>query len=278
MASYEDGDHIGTVDTSESSPSVMVVGEHSRRARPRDRSSSSNVINCETFTFNRSEVAVEVGSSDRRVFEDVPASTPRRRIKKTANRKLRSIPEFESPPSTLSETLLDRLHGELHFNENYCPTRVARDHERASNPPRGRYAMSPYIMKAGISLPLHPFFVEVLDALNIAPLQLSPNAWRCMVGILLFYTKCGLGTPSLQEFFYMFTLRPDPNHDDFFYLAPWAKHRGLPITNNISNAGDYKTRYFFVKDRQVNEVFISQVSFVVHIFPRISNSLFCVFH
>ena len=115
--------------------------------------------------------------------------------------------------------------------------------------------MSPYIMKAGISLPLHPFFVEVLDALNIAPLPLSPNAWRCMVGILLFYTECGLGTPSLQEFFYMFTLKPGPNHDGFFYFAPWFKHRGLPITNNVSNAGDYKTRYFFVKDRRVNGVF-----------------------
>lgn len=78
-----------------------------------------------------------------------------------------------------SNITLKRL-GEI--RERYCVLHyvemlVLEAHERPCYPRPGCVAVSEYLFKAGMRLPLHPFFRTVLRNFMLSPTQVLPNGW-----------------------------------------------------------------------------------------------------
>ena len=58
----------------------------------------------------------------------------------------------------------------------------------------------------GLRFPLHPFFKEVLDLLNVSIPELYPNAWGCFVAFLILCKVLAV-PPTLTTFRYIFRAR-----------------------------------------------------------------------
>ncbi|KAL6561108.1 hypothetical protein OROMI_016709 [Orobanche minor] len=85
---------------------------------------------------------------------------------------------------------------------------VPAPNERPDQPPRGMVAFSAMVMDAGLRLPL-PFAVShMLNAFNVAPLQLSAIAWLQAMGAITLYGSYRLYrnlTPSELIFLFKFS-------------------------------------------------------------------------
>lgn len=54
-------------------------------------------------------------------------------------------------------------------------------------------AISEYLFKAGMSLPSHPFFGELLRNFMLVPTQVLPNGWSQLVGSYFLWKEVSLG-------------------------------------------------------------------------------------
>ena len=84
----------------------------------------------------------------------------------------------------------------------------------------------------GLRFPLHPFFREVLDLLNISVPELYPNAWGCLVAFLILCKVLAV-PPTLIAFRYIFRARLCNSQSygcgwiTFTYLS-WAEDSSRP--------------------------------------------------
>ena len=77
--------------------------------------------------------------------------------------------------STLTSVKLANMLKSHHLSSDVMFI-IPKREDRASELPEGLVAFSYSIIKFGGALPLHPFFVKVLNYFELAPLQLSPNS------------------------------------------------------------------------------------------------------
>ncbi|XBI07756.1 hypothetical protein VPH35_135610 [Triticum aestivum] len=70
--------------------------------------------------------------------------------------------------------------------------RPAGDLRANSTPPPGAICVYARALKAGMRVPLHRFFSEVLAHFGIAPAQLTPNGWRTMAGFMVACRSAGV--------------------------------------------------------------------------------------
>ena len=97
----------------------------------------------------------------------------------------------------------------------------------------------------GVRLPLHLFFLEILEYVQISPFQLHPNAWRQMIRMLVIYHQMGFQQPTAREFFYVFDIKSNPDEYGFYYASRY-QHGGIRMVEGlISNVGNWKGRFFF---------------------------------
>ena len=60
----------------------------------------------------------------------------------------------------------------------------------------------------GLRFPVHPFIMELLDHLHIAPRQLMPNSWRIIISYIVIWTTIVDGDMiTLNEFTYLYLLK-----------------------------------------------------------------------
>ena len=86
----------------------------------------------------------------------------------------------------------------------------------------------------GLKLPVHPFIMEFLHDLNIAPGQLMPNSWRIVISCLVIWTIIADGDMiMLNEFVHLYE------------LVSWDRTSQL-IVNLPLSFRYWKSRYFFV--------------------------------
>ena len=105
-------------------------------------------------------------------------------------------------------------------------TILPHPNEKAYSFAYGKVSFYKATFLCGLRFPVHPFIMQLLSILNVAPRQLIPNAWRmiigCMsiwsllptMGILNFY----LGVGSLGSFIVFLLLFVTGNHDTFLFL------------------------------------------------------------
>lgn len=58
-----------------------------------------------------------------------------------------------------------------------------------------RVVLSPKLVALGVSAPLHPFFKDICEWFDIAPIQLSPNNYKMAIALCMMYVS--LDSPSL---------------------------------------------------------------------------------
>ena len=97
----------------------------------------------------------------------------------------------------------------------------------------------------GLRFPVHPFIMQLLFALNVAPGQLVPNTWRTIIGCMLIWVSIHDGdTITLNEFLYLYCLQPS-THYGYFELLPWNRESRI-VRRFPTSFCDWKSWYFFI--------------------------------
>jgi hypothetical protein len=139
---------------------------------------------------------------------------------------------------------LDALCKKHQVPEEFTPL-PAGDRRACSPPPPGTVCVYAHALEAGMRVPLHPLFGEVLSHFGVAPSQMAPNGWRAMAGFVVICHFAGVGTPSLAVFRHFFSLSA-------LKLKGWYSFRGkdaagLLFTGLPHCIKGWKEGFFFLK-------------------------------
>ncbi|WVZ82307.1 hypothetical protein U9M48_029582 [Paspalum notatum var. saurae] len=158
----------------------------------------------------------------------------------------RSWPSAERVTSLLrSQRLLDNLcerHGV--DTKAFTPLR-AGDLRSCSPPPEGAVCVYAEALEAGMRVPLHPFFCEVLAHFGVAPSQLAPNCWRFMAAFIALSRSAGVHPPSLPVFLHFFSLRTLKFKGVYCFAS--KDTAGVLFTGLPDYIKGWKERFFFLK-------------------------------
>ena len=74
-----------------------------------------------------------------------------------------------------------------------------------------------------LHFPVHPFIMQLLSTLNVAPGQLIPNAWRTIITCMSIWVSIlDEDIITLNEFLHLYHLKAS-THYGYFELLPWNK-------------------------------------------------------
>ncbi|XP_057546647.1 uncharacterized protein LOC130825435 [Amaranthus tricolor] len=98
----------------------------------------------------------------------------------------------------------------------------------------------------GLRFPLHPFFREVLEFLNISVPELYPNAWGCMVAFLILCKVLAV-PPTLTAFRYIFRALLCNSQSYGCGWTTFTHRRGLKIVQDLpDNQKGYRTKFAYL--------------------------------
>ncbi|KAM3194965.1 hypothetical protein ACQJBY_071180 [Aegilops geniculata] len=138
---------------------------------------------------------------------------------------------------------VDAVHKKYAISENQYTARPTGNLRASSSPPHGAVCVYAHALEAGTRLPLHPFFVDVLNHFNLAPTQLAPNAWRIMAGFLVLCHSARV-PPSLAVFRRFFLLHH--KHKIAWYFFKTRRGSRLRITGLPDSIKGWKSGFFFL--------------------------------
>lgn len=81
--------------------------------------------------------------------------------------------------------------------------------------PTPKMVLTPQLVELGLGSPMHPFF-ELIDFYKLAPIQLSLNSYRLVIGIYMMYLNKGYRPPTMEEISFFVGLRKSSKDLDFF--------------------------------------------------------------
>lgn len=152
--------------------------------------------------------------------------------------------------SNITSAKLDELRQSYNI-PHYVKLLVPDAHERACFPRPNCVAFSEHLLKAGVRLPLHPFFRAMLRTFMLSPTQILPNGWSQVVGTYFLWKEVSLGEDiPLHVFESLFHARVVGKDDSkgWYYITPWGSHApfvvGLP-----SSIKGWKESWFWVTGR-----------------------------
>ncbi|KAM3207995.1 hypothetical protein ACQJBY_062966 [Aegilops geniculata] len=123
--------------------------------------------------------------------------------------------------------------------------RPASDLRASSPPPPGCVCVYAEALEAGMRVPLHGFFCDVLAHFGIAPTQLAPNGWRILAGFLVLCHSAGV-PPSLAVFRHFFLLCVLSHKHKGCYFFRSRDTSGLRFRGMPSCIKDWKNSFFFL--------------------------------
>lgn len=116
--------------------------------------------------------------------------------------------------------------------------------------------LSASLLRVGMSVPLHPFVVQVLRKFDVAPFQLSPNSYRMIISLYILYKEMAFPTLSVPEFLWFYTIKKKADDAGFFYLTLCGGKDIRGIEGFPSNSGEWKKKYFYwLGESEVRTVF-----------------------
>ncbi|KAK1373104.1 hypothetical protein POM88_029297 [Heracleum sosnowskyi] len=111
-----------------------------------------------------------------------------------------------------------------------------------------RMVLSTFLLKLGISAPLHPFIQEVLEYYGLAPLQINPNGYRSAIALYILYKKQGYPTLTARQLGYFLTLKHSSDFG-YFYFSVWACYNKKKLIHGgPSNSGRWKNPFFYIHE------------------------------
>ncbi|OEL33593.1 hypothetical protein BAE44_0005390 [Dichanthelium oligosanthes] len=122
----------------------------------------------------------------------------------------------------------------------------AGDRRACSPPPAGAVCLYADALEAGMRVPLHPFFCEVLVHFGVAPSQLAPNCWRVMAAFLALSRSAGVHSPPpIAVFRHFFALR-SLKFKGLYYFAGKDSEVAL-FTGLPDSIKGWKKGFFFLQ-------------------------------
>ncbi|KAK3029539.1 hypothetical protein RJ639_038498 [Escallonia herrerae] len=98
----------------------------------------------------------------------------------------------------------------------------------------------------GFRVPLHPFFIKVLNAYGLAPGQFLPHAWHFMSFFIYQCHKLGLN-PRVRVFRCFFTICSITKQVGWYFLSRRPKAEANLFPHPPSSNHHWKERFLFVK-------------------------------
>ncbi|KAJ4962867.1 hypothetical protein NE237_022806 [Protea cynaroides] len=130
---------------------------------------------------------------------------------------------------------------------------VPNKDDRASHPFLNRIVVYEEMFSSGFRFPGHYFVYEILNYYGLAPAQLLPNGWACIIAFIIYFTK--LKTfPNLAMFRELFYLAPmkwrHPTtklhvQDGTYYFMRRASIRSKVIIGTPPSNQCWKFNFFF---------------------------------
>ncbi|KAK0573048.1 hypothetical protein LWI29_002306 [Acer saccharum] len=81
----------------------------------------------------------------------------------------------------------------------------------AWNPPPGCVAIFGFMFCCGVTLPISGFIARFLSSVKCAPMQLTPNAYRNLMGLYCLWRDLNFGAPTVNEIKHCLNLRKSIN-------------------------------------------------------------------
>jgi len=158
---------------------------------------------------------------------------------------LSSIPFHALFESCLLESRhLKSIRKRFQFPEGVS-IRLPHPSEKACTFAHGEVSFYEATFSCGLRFLLHPFIMQLLSALNVAPGQLVPNTWRTIIGCMSIWVSVhDRDMITLNEFLYLYSLKPS-THYGYFELLPWNRESRIVCVFPTSFR-DWKSRYFFI--------------------------------
>lgn len=129
--------------------------------------------------------------------------------------------DFDLANIQLKITEMDLV--KLHCNFPIPPAfqlEVPREQDRAYKMPSGRLCLYKESFKAGMRLPLHPFFIAFLRFFSVSPCTLSPLSKFMAIHRLVYHGLFSCwGHPSISLFRFFYTFK-HPKPAVWWYASP----------------------------------------------------------
>jgi hypothetical protein len=144
-----------------------------------------------------------------------------------------------------SQKALDALCKKYGVDTREFAPLLAGDRRPCSPPPAGAVCVYADALEAGMRVPLHPFFGEVLSHFGVAPSQLAPNCWRVMASFVALSSSAGVHPPSVAVFRHFFSLRT-MKVKGLYYFA--GKDTAVALFTGLPDSiKGWKEGFFFLK-------------------------------
>lgn len=124
--------------------------------------------------------------------------------------------------------------------------RIPAENETILSTHPGEVAFYEAVFPARLRFLVYRTIRRILSFYNICPAQISPNAWRCVVCVLVIWRfyRCHM---SLNEFRCLYTLfkNPKPNSGWLYFKARSGKNM---FKESPSNVKGWKNIFFFISE------------------------------
>lgn len=156
---------------------------------------------------------------------------------------------MSSERQVLNQVDLDRIFRLYRILETIS-TRLVGEGEDPTRPLVGEMAVSERFFECGLSVPLSLYFQELISGLSVASDQLSPNAWRTLVGCYILWKEVAYLPMSWAELNLTYCIKKclktgaRPNKG-FYYLFTYASST-IPVLDNSSSDKHWQRKFFFL--------------------------------
>jgi hypothetical protein len=123
--------------------------------------------------------------------------------------------------------------------------RAARSQERMCTYYEGEMAVLLHNIRMGLRFPLNSFFKSLFSVYELMPCQLTPNAYRCMVGFLEICRRQRI-VPTVDLFHLIFQIVPTTNPDGWYYFRFRMPTHIKFLWGRSSTVHGWKDKFFFI--------------------------------
>lgn len=108
--------------------------------------------------------------------------------------------------------------------------------------------LSTIFFKLSFSLPMHPFFHDILEYYELDPLQLTPNSFRVVSCMYVLYDQTFYVPLSARELRYFYQLKDVRRKAGIFYLTTWNNRQDQCAKGNKRGIYDLQEMFLYSYD------------------------------
>ncbi|KAL5781911.1 hypothetical protein ACOSP7_006940 [Xanthoceras sorbifolium] len=137
--------------------------------------------------------------------------------------------DFSCPSSIIKRDDLVGLARAFHLLMGH-KVLIPKALDRPAYPPQGYVAISSHHLIVGLRFSLPSFLIRILNLLELAPMQLTPNAYTRLLSFYLIFRRKGIGSPIDNIIRHCFLLKKCPLYKkpsgkaqyDWVILSPYT--------------------------------------------------------